>query len=230
MREPLEHLSRKIGYEFSDIAVFDEALTHKSAGGVNNERLEFLGDSILGFVVADVLFNKLGSADEGDMSRLRSSLVKGVTLAEIARELELGDYLHLGPGELRSGGQSRNSILADALEAVIAAVYLDGGLEAARQVITRIYQDRFDHIATRKNLKDPKTRLQEYLQAKHYKLPEYSVLEVTGEQHNQHFIVKCDVDDIKLQTIADGSSRRKAEQKAAENILFALENNIHESK
>ncbi len=225
MRESVEHLSRKIGYEFSDIAIFDKALTHRSAGGRNNERMEFLGDAILGFVVADVLYAKLGSADEGDMSRLRSSLVKGVTLAAIAKELDLGNYLHLGPGELRSGGQSRNSILADALEAVIAAVYLDGGLDAARQVITRLYDNRFYKITTKANLKDPKTRLQEYLQARHHKLPEYSVLEVTGEQHNQHFIVKCDVDDLGLQSIADGSSRRMAEQKAADDILHELESN-----
>lgn len=223
MREPLEHLSRKIGYEFSDTAVFDKALTHRSVGGSNNERMEFLGDSILGFVVADVLFAKLGNADEGDMSRLRSSLVKGVTLAEIAKEIDLGNYLHLGPGELRSGGQSRNSILADALEAVIAAVYLDGGIDAARQVIISLYKDRFENVTKKKHLKDPKTRLQEYLQARQHNLPTYSVLEVTGEQHNQHFIVKCDVADLKLQTIADGSSRRIAEQKAADNILGDLE-------
>lgn len=223
MREPIEHLSRKLDYEFSDIAIFDKALTHRSAGGNNNERMEFLGDSILGFVVADVLFAKLGTADEGDMSRLRSSLVKGVTLAEIAKEIDLGDYLHLGPGELRSGGQSRNSILADALEAVIAAVYIDGGIDAARKIITRIYKNRFENITKKKDLKDPKTRLQEYLQARHYKLPTYTVLEVTGEQHNQHFIVKCNVSDLNLQNIADGSSRRIAEQKAADNILGDLE-------
>ncbi len=223
MREPIEHLSRKIGYEFSDIALFDKALTHRSAGGKNNERMEFLGDAILGFVVADVLFDKLGSADEGDMSRLRSSLVKGVTLAEIAKEINLGNYLQLGPGELSSGGQSRNSILADAMEAIIAAVYLDGGLEAARQMITGLYHTRFENITTKKNLKDPKTRLQEYLQARHYKLPVYSVLEVSGEQHDQHFMVKCDVADLGMQTVANGSSRRKAEQEAAKSILHELE-------
>ncbi len=223
MREPIDHLSRKLDYEFSDIAIFDKALTHRSAGGRNNERMEFLGDSILGFVVADVLFAKLGTADEGDMSRLRSSLVKGVTLAEIAKEIDLGNYLMLGPGELRSGGQSRNSILADALEAVIAAVYLDGGIDAARQVITRLYSNRFENITKKKPLKDPKTRLQEYLQARHHKLPNYTVLEVTGEQHNQHFIVKCDIPDLNKQTIADGSTRRKAEQKAADTILSDLE-------
>ncbi len=219
MREPLEHLSRRIGYEFSDKVIFDKALTHRSAGGVNNERMEFLGDSILGFVVADVLFTKLRKADEGDMSRLRSSLVKGATLAEIAKEIDLGKYLQLGPGELSSGGQSRNSILADALEAVIAAVYLDGGLNAARKVITTLYGSRFDGITTNIDLKDPKTRLQEYLQARRHQLPEYSVLEVAGEQHEQTFTVKCVINDLNLQTVASGTSRRKAEQKAAEKLL-----------
>ena len=219
MREPLEHLSRKIGYVFSDNVIFDKALTHRSAGGFNNERMEFLGDSILGFVVADILFAQLRKADEGDMSRLRASLVKGATLAEIAKEIDLGKYLQLGPGELSSGGQSRNSILADALEAVIAAVYLDGGLDNARKVITTLYGNRFDNITTNTNLKDPKTRLQEYLQARHHRLPEYSVLEVAGEQHEQTFTVKCVINDLNLQTVASGTSRRKAEQKAAEKLL-----------
>ncbi len=223
MRESLEHLSRIIGYDFSDATILDKALTHRSVGGINNERMEFLGDSILGFVIADTLYATLGTADEGDMSRLRSSLVKGETLAEIARDIDLGKYLQLGPGELRSGGHTRTSILADTLEAVIAAVYLDGGLDSARDVIIKLFNNRIDDVTAKKNLKDPKTRLQEYLQAKHYKLPTYTVLEVTGEQHNQHFIIKCDVEDLSRQTIADGSSRRKAEQNAAESILNELE-------
>jgi ribonuclease-3 len=226
LREPLEQLARKIGYEFSDKVVFDKALTHRSVGSFNNERMEFLGDSILGFVVADMLFAKLGQADEGDMSRLRSSLVKGTTLAEIAKELDLGKYLQLGPGELRSGGQSRNSILADAMEAVIAAVYLDGGIDAARQVIFRLYGKRFDNITVDTNLKDPKTRLQEYLQARNHKVPNYSVLEVSGEQHDQTFTVKCALEDIDRQTVASGTSRRKAEQTAAEKMLQELHDNV----
>jgi ribonuclease-3 len=226
LREPLEQLSKTIGYVFSDVTIFDKALTHRSAGGINNERMEFLGDSILGFIIADTLYNSLGKADEGDMSRLRSTLVKGETLAEIAKDIDLGNYIQLGPGELRSGGHTRTSILADTLEAVVAAVYLDGGLDSARQVITNLFKSRIDEVAAKKSLKDPKTRLQEYLQAKHLKLPIYTVLEVTGEQHNQHFIVKCDVDDLNKQAIADGSSRRKAEQKAAENILNGLEQDV----
>lgn len=188
--------------------------------------MEFLGDSILGFVVAAVLFAKLGTANEGDMSRLRASLVKGATLAEIAKELELGKYLLLGPGELRSGGHSRNSILADALEALIAAVYLDGGIDAARRVIMKLYGDRFDNITPDSILKDPKTRLQERLQAKHLNLPTYSVIDIAGEQHDQSFTVKCVIDDLDKQTAATGASRRKAEQKAAEKMLQILENAI----
>lgn len=223
MREPLEHLSRIIGYDFSDVAILDKALTHRSAVGANNERLEFLGDSILGFVIADILYATLDQADEGDMSRLRSSLVKGDTLAEIARDIELGKYIQLGPGELRSGGYARSSILADTFEAVIAAVYLDGGMDPARRVITNLFKKWLANVTTKKSLKDPKTRLQEYLQAGHHKLPKYTVLEVTGEQHNQNFVVKCDLEDLGHQAIAHGSSRRKAEQKAAENILRELE-------
>jgi ribonuclease-3 len=223
LREPIALLCRILGYKFADVSLIDKALTHRSAGGTNNERMEFLGDSILGFVIADTLYSTLGKADEGDMSRLRSTLVKGETLAEIARDIDLGKYIQLGPGELRSGGHARTSILADTLEAVIAAVYLDGGMDAARSVIVDLFKNRFESVVSKKNLKDPKTRLQEFLQARHHKLPTYTVLEVTGEQHNQHFIVKCDVDDLNLQTIADGSSRRKAEQKAAESILNELE-------
>jgi ribonuclease III len=225
LREPVEHLCRKLGYEFSDKSLIDKALTHRSAGGTNNERMEFLGDSILGFVIANELFTNLAHADEGDMSRLRSSLVRGVTLAGLAREMDLGNYLLLGPGELRSGGQSRDSILADALEAIFAAVYLDGGYQVARRVILDLYRERLDNITTDKQLKDPKTRLQEYLQARHHKLPIYSVIEVTGEQHDQSFTVKCAAEDLEINTIATGPSRRKAEQKAAEKLLQELSQN-----
>ncbi len=226
MREPIEHLCRRLGYDFNDKALIDKALTHRSAGGTNNERMEFLGDSILGFVIADELYHKLSRADEGDMSRLRSSLVRGATLAELAREIDLGKYLLLGPGELRSGGQSRDSILADALEAIFAAVYLDGGYPPAREVILDLYQNRLDDVANGKQLKDPKTRLQELLQAQRHNLPKYTVIEVTGEQHNQIFTVKCVVHDLELNTIATGSSRRKAEQKAAEKLLQELTQNV----
>lgn len=226
MREPIEHLCRKIGYDFSDQALIDKALTHRSAGGTNNERMEFLGDSILGFVIANELFNNLDHADEGDMSRLRSSLVRGTTLAELAREIDLGNYLLLGQGELRSGGQSRDSILADALEAIFAAVYLDGGYTAARNIILKLYNKRLKEISTKKQLKDPKTRLQEYLQAQHYNLPTYSVTGATGEQHDQVFTVKCVIDDLAIDAVATGSSRRKAEQRAADKLLQELLQNV----
>ncbi len=226
MREPIEHLCRSIGYDFLDQTLIDKALTHRSAGGTNNERMEFLGDSILGFVIADALFHNLAHADEGDMSRLRSSLVRGVTLAELAREIDLGKYLLLGPGELRSGGQSRDSILADAMEAIFAAVYLDGGYTAARNFILKLYKKRLDNITTDKQLKDPKTRLQEYLQAQRHNLPIYSVIEVTGEQHDQNFTIKCVIDDLDIQAVASGSSRRKAEQKAADKLLQELLQNV----
>ncbi len=226
MREPIEQLIRKIGYDFSDKSLIDRALTHRSAGSTNNERMEFLGDSILGFVIADEIFKNLTNADEGDMSRLRSSLVKGVTLAKIAKEINLGNYLLLGPGELRSGGQSRDSILADALEAIFAAIYLDGGYKAARRIILDLYNKRLENISTTKLLKDPKTRLQEYLQAKKYKLPEYSVIDITGEQHDQSFTIKCVIDDLDLNAIAVGSTRRQAEQKAADKLLQELIQNV----
>jgi ribonuclease III len=225
LREPTEQLIRKIGYDFEDNALIDQALTHRSAGGTNNERLEFLGDSILGFIIADELFKNLTNADEGGMSRFRSSLVKGVTLAEIAREIDLGKYLLLGPGELRSGGHSRDSILADALEAVFAAVYLDGGYVAARKVILDLYKNRLEDIQTKTPQKDPKTRLQEYLQARQHKLAEYTVIEVTGEQHDQNFTVKCVVNDLGLDAISHGPSRRKAEQTAANKLLQGLMQN-----
>ncbi len=225
MREPIEKLITKIGYDFEDKSLVDQALTHRSAGGTNNERLEFLGDSILGFIIADELFKNLASADEGSMSRYRSSLVKGVTLAEIAREIDLGNYLLLGPGELRSGGHTRDSILADALEAVFAAVYLDGGYVAARKVILDLYKNRLVEIQSKKPQKDPKTRLQEYLQARQHKLAEYSVIEISGEQHNQKFTVKCVIDDLGLNATSQGQSRRKAEQKAASKLLQELMQN-----
>ena len=225
MREPIEQFIAKIGYNFEDKSLVDQALTHRSAGGTNNERLEFLGDSILGFIIADELFKNLAGADEGSMSRYRSSLVKGVTLAEIAREIDLGNYLLLGPGELRSGGHTRDSILADALEAVFAAVYLDGGYVAARKVILDLYKNRLVEIQSKKPQKDPKTRLQEYLQARQYKLAEYSVIEITGEQHNQNFTVRCVIDDLGLDAVSQGHSRRKAEQKAASKLLQELKQN-----
>jgi len=224
LREPLERLSRRIGYDFKDKVLVDTALTHRSAGSANNERLEFLGDAILGFVIADALYRRFSDANEGQLSRLRAGLVKGESLACIGREIELGDYLCLGPGELRSGGQSRDSILADALEALFAAVYLDGGYEHSKAVILRLFQQRLESLTLDSQQKDPKTRLQEFLQAHKLPLPAYTIISVTGEQHDQTFSVSCEVQGIEFTSQGVGGSRRKAEQAAALNLLNQLKN------
>ena len=222
MRQPTERLSKVIGYSFNDPSLFENALTHRSAGSVNNERLEFLGDAILGFVVADELYQQFSGANEGQLSRLRSEVVKGEALALLARELDLGVYLALGVGELRSGGQGRDSILADAVEAILAAIYLDGGYESARQVILHLFQSKLNKLSLDTQKKDPKTRLQEYLQAHKHALPDYSVVNIAGEQHDQQFSVQCVVADLQLACEGNGSSRRRAEQDAAEQMLNQL--------
>jgi len=224
LRESVERLSRDIGHQFSDLALADQALTHRSAGSKNNERLEFLGDAILGFVIADELYQHLELADEGQLSRLRAGLVNGESLARIARGIDLGAYLLLGPGELRSGGQSRDSILADALEALFAAVYLDAGYEAAHATILRLFNGHITELSLDSQQKDPKTRLQEYLQARHLGLPAYEVIEVSGEPHDQIFEVRCTITDLDMDAIGTGGSRRKAEQAAASVLLDATDN------
>ncbi len=224
MREPLERLSRSIGYTFTDQGLAETALTHRSAGSINNERLEFLGDAILGFVIADYLFANFPEADEGELSRLRAALVKGDSLAQIARKLELGSYLNLGPGELRSGGHSRGSILADAVEALFAAIYLDGGYEHAREIILKLFDEKLTGLSKKSQQKDPKTRLQEILQAKKHQLPTYTIVSITGEQHEQCFTVSCEVATLSLRTEGFGTSRRKAEQDAASQFLRQLDN------
>jgi ribonuclease-3 len=203
----------------------ERALTHRSAGSPNNERLEFLGDAILGFVIADELFRSFSDADEGQLSRLRAGLVRKETLAQIGRELELGKYLAMGPGELRSGGQSRGSILADSLEALLAAVYLDGGYEKARSIVLDLFHDRIQSLSLDSHQKDAKTRLQEYLQARQLTLPVYETIEVVGDQHAQTFLVKCTVQALALETTGKGSNRRKAEQHAASQLLESLQDN-----
>ncbi len=224
MREPLKRLYGSLGYAFSDPALGERAVTHRSAVGGNNERLEFLGDAILGFVIADELYRDQRRADEGQLSRLRSSLVRREALAELARGLNLGEYLVLGQGELCSGGQSRDSILADAMEALFAAIYLDGGYVAVREVICRLYADKLNEVSPAVQQKDPKTRLQEHLQGRGLELPVYEVTEVAGEAHNQSFRVSCRVRGLDLQTIGQGSSRRRAEQAAAALILENIGN------
>ncbi len=219
----LERLQRMLGYRFDDPALLRRALTHRSAGSRNNERLEFLGDAILGFEVAENLYRLHPDATEGELSRARAQLVKRETLARAARRLELGQYLILGAGELRSGGQSRDSILSDALEALIAAVFIDGGVEAARALVRRLLDEEIAACAPRQQPKDAKTRLQELLQARGLRLPRYEVTQVTGDAHDQRFTVTCTVEDLSLETRGSGTSRRKAEQEAAGAMLERLE-------
>ena len=224
MNSPIDKLERKIGYQFNDADLIHLALTHRSAAGKHNERLEFLGDSILSFVIADDLYHRFPKVNEGDMSRMRATLVRGHTLAELGREFELGDYLKLGPGELKSGGFRRDSILADAVEAIIGAVYLDSDTEVVRRIILSWYQSRLESIQPGVSQKDPKTRLQEFLQGRRNPLPVYTVTNIKGEAHNQEFTVECKVAGVDKPVIGKGTSRRKAEQAAAETALEQLSN------
>lgn len=220
--EPLAVLTKRIDYEFKSPTYLQTALTHRSATGNNNERMEFLGDAILSYLISIELYQRFPTAKEGELSRLRASLVKGVTLAKIAHEIDLGEFLVMGSGELKSGGYRRSSTLADAFEALLGAVYLDGGLEAASQFIKRFFSARLDQCDPDKALKDPKTRLQEYLQARSQPLPEYEVVEMRGQAHNQIFKVECRFDSLPNPVYGEGSSRRKAEQMAAETALEVL--------
>lgn len=222
MKTAAAWLKDALDYECKDANLLEAALTHRSAGGAHNERLEFLGDAILNCVVAKLVFSEFGAADEGDLSRFRASLVSGEALAVIASEISLGDQIRLGSGELKSGGFRRKSILADALEALFGAIYLDGGFDAASRVIERLFFPRLDRLPTAAELKDPKTRLQESLQAQGLPLPTYSVDSITGEAHNQQFEVGCAVATLGLRTVATGPSRRRAEQAAAQLLLNEL--------
>lgn len=218
----LSRLAARLGYAFKNTKLMKQALTHCSASSVNNERFEFLGDSILSFVIAAALFRAFPDEAEGHLSRLRAYLVKGDMLAEIAQEIELGQFLILGQGELRSGGHRRASILADTLEALFAAIYLDGGLEAAQQVILALYESRLAEPGIIQNTKDAKTRLQEHLQARGLALPVYELQEVAGSEHEQHFKVTCKLMKFNHETEGTGPTRRKAEQQAAEAMLKKL--------
>lgn len=222
MSDSIARLQKRLAYQFSDPALLVQAVTHRSAGGTNNERLEYLGDAVLGLVIAEALFEQSPRATEGELSRLRATLVRKQTLAEIARDLELGDYLRLGSGELKSGGYRRDSILADALEAVIGAIYLDGGFDPCSEWIRGNFASRLETLPSAAELKDAKTRLQELLQSRHLKLPEYSVLQVRGQAHAQTFEVECKVSEQDKATLGSGRSRRLAEQQAAEAMLKAL--------
>lgn len=212
-------LEQQLNYQFQNTGLLKEALTHRSAHAKNNERLEFLGDSILNFVIAAELFQLYPKSPEGDLSRLRASLVSKDGLYQVSASLSLGDYLILGSGELKSGGFRRNSILADTVEAILGAVYLDSGFDACRCLILSLYARQIKNIPDVNELKDAKTRLQELLQSRKLPLPEYTVIEVTGQAHNQQFTVVCDVADLTLSSQGKAPSRRKAEQLAAEKII-----------
>jgi ribonuclease-3 len=211
-------------YEFKAHQLLEQALTHRSADILNNERFEYLGDAILSFVIAEALFERFPQVKEGKLSRLRASLVKGITLAEIGRELRLSEVLILGPGELKSGGFRRESILADTVEAILGAVYLDGGIEQVKNLILRLYDERLASIDIDEAIKDPKTRLQELLQSRKQPLPLYSVNEVkTSGQESPLFEASCQVGLLSKVVMAKGNSHRKAEHKSAERALTLLE-------
>ncbi len=216
-------LYKTLQYRFDDSDLLQQALTHRSAAGSNNERLEFLGDAVLDFVVSEAVFHARPDATEGDLSKLRSSLVKDATLATIARELGLGEHLVLGSGEKKTGGHRRESILADALEAIFGAAYLDSGFDAARRIIEHVYAARLQALPDVADLRDPKTRLQEWLQGRKKPLPVYELVAVTGKAHQQKFEVTCSVKDVANVTHGTSTTRRKAEQKAAAEMLSLLQ-------
>ena len=211
-----ERLQQAIGYRFEQPALLGQALTHRSHGTPHNERLEFLGDSILNCVVAADLCNRFGGAREGDLSRLRANLVRQETLHRIAQALSLGECLRLGEGELKSGGPARPSILADALEALFGAVFLDGGFGAAQETILRLYASALAEVDPKATGRDPKTMLQEFLQARHVALPKYVVVSTSGAAHSQQFEVECVIPELSVCTTGSGNSRRVAEQEAAQ--------------
>lgn len=220
---PSGWLRAQLGYTPRDPLLFRAALTHRSAPGPNNERLEFLGDAVVNLVVARHLYQRFPAATEGDLSRLRAHVVSAEPLAEVAGALRLGEALQLGSGELKSGGARRRSTLADAFEALCGALFLDAGLEASSAMVTRLLAARIAALPSPEALKDPKTRLQEYLQSRSLGLPVYTVERIEGEPHEQTFEVGCAVSALGLAARGRGTSRRKAEQEAAERILVSIE-------
>lgn len=214
-------LQRQLGYQFSRQELLEQALTHRSAGRVHNQRLEFLGDAVLGMLVADALYAQFPAASEGELSQRRSQVVNRDALAAFGRDLKLSELLVLGAGERKSGGRQRDSILCDAVEALIGGIYLDGGLAASRQVVERLLADYLE--ADGKQAKDPKTRLQEWMQAEGKPLPDYQVIDVQGEEHAQLFKVACRISLLDRATVGEGRSRKLAEQEAAGRALKLLE-------
>jgi len=223
----LKILEKSIKYKFKDNNLLALAMTHRSHSGKNNERLEFLGDSILNFVVADLLFKKFSDLDEGDLSRLRSQLVKEEPLSKLGNRLKIGDFLSLGVGELKSSGWRRPSILADAFEALIGAIFIDGGMKYAYKFIDDAFEELIEKINPKEIHKDPKTILQEFLQAQKVTLPNYEVINVEGEAHNQLFTVLCSVSKFDVKAEGGGRSRKIAEQKAAEEAMATIEKSLY---
>jgi ribonuclease-3 len=217
-----ERLCKALGYSFSEQTLLRQALTHRSHSSTNNERLEFIGDGVLNATIARALFLQFPQLNEGELSRLRASLVRQEALAEVASALQLGDYLFLGEGELKSGGHRRPSILADALEAIFGAIWLDGGFAQSEATIMRLFHERIGQIDPSQALKDPKTGLQEWLQARKQQLPEYKVVRQEGESPNQVFEVACEVGGLQISANAEGPSRRAAEQSAAAQVMQQL--------
>ena len=216
-------LKKSLDYEFKNVQLLEQALTHRSAHGMNNERLEYLGDAVLDFVISEAVYRQRPDATEGVLSRLRSSLVKDSTLAELATDLDVGDYLILGPGEKKSGGHRRASILADALEAIFGAVYLDSGFDEAQRVIHNAFAGRLVEIPDSAERRDPKTRLQELVQSRKIALPNYRVEKVEGKAHQQTFNVRCTIVELDASTTGQGTTRRDAEQESAVHMLALIE-------
>lgn len=215
----LARLYKRIGYHFNDETLVEEALAHRSYSSTNYERLEYLGDSLLNFVIADEIHAKFPELDEGALSRLRASLVRGTTLASIARELELGEFLRMGTGELRSGGFKRDSTLADLLESIIGAIYRDSDFETARALVLTLFENRLQNTVPADELKDPKTQLQELLQGHGLDRPVYSVVKTEGKSHQLEFTVACAIASHNVKVFSVASSRRRAEQAAAADVL-----------
>ena len=216
-------LEQAVGHDFADASLLQTALTHRSYGSRHNERLEFLGDAVLSAVVARLLFERFPELPEGDLSRLRANLVCQDSLHQLAQQLDLGRYLHLGDGELKSGGSTRPSILADGLEAVFGAIWLDAGFEVANTAIRRLYEPRLNTPLTARPIKDAKTRLQECLQGKHLPLPKYETIATEGEAHAQRFHMACVIESLGIRVEGQGGSRRAAEQMAAERAIELME-------
>lgn len=215
-------LQQRLGYQFSNLQLLQQALTHRSFSSDHNERLEFLGDSVLGLIIAESIFSRFPEAREGQMSRLRSQLVKGETLAEVARELDFAEHLRLGVGERKTGGQQRESILENTVEALIGAIYLDSNLAQTKQCVLAWFSSRLDNVDLDVSSKDPKSRLQEYLQGRKLALPHYQLVATSGVEHCQEFTIECQVESLNAKAQASANSRKKAEQAAASSVLEQL--------